>query len=84
MEHDKNVVVKPLTGAFMNRLLRPVIVAALGTAASGSVAHANVEIGGTAGLHVFSTTNELGVPDVKDAPSERNSALFGLRIGIRS
>ncbi|MBV8762360.1 MAG: OmpA family protein [Deltaproteobacteria bacterium] len=66
----------------MNRLLRPVIVAALGTAASGSVAHANVEIGGTAGLHVFSTTNELGVPDVKDAPSERNSALFGLRIGI--
>ena len=66
----------------MNRLLRPVIVAALGTAASGSVAHANVEIGGTAGLHVFSTTNELGVPDVKDAPSERNSALFGLRIGV--
>ncbi len=66
----------------MNRLLRPVIVAALGTAASGSVAHANVEIGGTAGLHVFSTTNELGVPDVKDAPSLRNSALFGLRIGV--
>jgi OOP family OmpA-OmpF porin len=66
----------------MNRLLRPVIVAALGTAASGSVAHANVEIGGTAGLHVFSDTNELGVPDVKDAPSERNSALFGLRLGF--
>ena len=66
----------------MNRLLRPVIVAALGTAASGSVAHANVEIGGTAGLHVFSDTNELGVPDVKNAPSERNSALFGLRIGV--
>src|SRR5690242_12306911 len=66
----------------MNRLIRPVIVAALGTAATGSVAHANVEIGGTAGLHVFSDTNELGVPDVKDAPSERNSALFGLRIGV--
>jgi OOP family OmpA-OmpF porin len=41
-----------------------------------------VEIGGTAGIHVFSTTNELGVPDVDDAPSERNSALFGLRLGV--
>jgi outer membrane protein OmpA-like peptidoglycan-associated protein len=70
----------------MNRLFRPSIVAAClaagGIAASTSVAQANVEIGGTAGIHVFSTTNELGVPDVKDAPSERNSALFGLRLGI--
>ncbi|MEO8842895.1 MAG: OmpA family protein [Kofleriaceae bacterium] len=70
----------------MNRLFRPSIVAALlaagGIATSTSVADANVEIGGTAGIHVFSTTNELGVPDVKDAPSERNSALFGLRLGI--
>ena len=61
-------------------------VAALGIAASGlgmtSVAHANVEIGGTAGIHVFSTNNELGVPDVANAPSERNSALFGLRLGM--
>ncbi len=69
----------------MNRLFRPTIVAALaagGIAASSTVADANVEIGGTAGIHVFSTTNELGVPDVKDAPSERNSALFGLRLGV--
>ena len=67
----------------MNRLFRPTLVAALGTAASRfDVAHANVEIGGTAGIHVFSDTNELGVPDVNDATSERNSALFGLRIGV--
>ncbi|MFT3698342.1 MAG: OmpA family protein [Kofleriaceae bacterium] len=70
----------------MNRLFRPSIVAAVlaagGFAASTKVASANVEIGGTAGLHLFSDTNELGVPDVKDAPSERNSALFGLRLGI--
>ena len=46
-----------------------------------SVAHANVEIGGTAGVHVFSTTNELGVNDATGANSERNSALFGVRIG---
>ena len=65
----------------MNRLLRPTMLPHWRTAASGSVAHANVEIGGTAGIHVFSTTNELGVPDVNDAPSERNSALFGLRLG---
>ena len=69
----------------MNRLFRPTIVAALaagGLAATASVASANVEIGGTAGIHVFSNTNELGVPDVADAPSERNSALFGLRLGV--
>jgi OOP family OmpA-OmpF porin len=47
-----------------------------------SVAHANVEIGGTAGVHVFSTTNELGVDDKPGANSERNSALFGLRLGV--
>jgi OOP family OmpA-OmpF porin len=47
-----------------------------------SVAHANVEIGGTAGVHVFSTNNELGVNDTPDANSERNSALFGLRLGV--
>ncbi|HEX5064343.1 MAG TPA: OmpA family protein [Kofleriaceae bacterium] len=66
----------------MNRLFRPTIVAALGIAASASIASANVEIGGTAGIHVFSTDNELGVPDTDDAPSERNSALFGLRLGV--
>jgi len=49
---------------------------------SGSIAYANVEIGGTAGIHVFSDNNELGVPDVANAPSERNSALFGLRLGV--
>ena len=64
----------------MNRLFT--IAAATGIAASASVASANVEIGGTAGVHVFSSTNELGVADIKGAPSERNSALFGLRLGM--
>jgi len=66
----------------MNRLFRPTIVAALGIAASASIASANVEIGGTAGIHVFSTDNELGVADTPAAASERNSALFGLRLGV--
>jgi len=69
----------------MNRLFRPTIVAVFGIGLSlsaASVASANVEIGGTAGIHVFSTDNELGVPDIDNAPSERNSALFGLRLGV--
>src|SRR5262245_47757220 len=70
----------------MNRLLRPILVAALaagGTVAtSTSIAWANIEIGGTAGIHVFSDENELGVPDIQMAPSERNSALFGVRLGV--
>jgi len=64
----------------MNRLFRPTLVAAL-IAGTSAMASANVEVGGTAGIHVFSDTNELGVPDVTDAPSQRNSALFGLRLG---
>ncbi len=71
----------------MTRLVRPSLVTALaagGIAAAASVASAqpSIEIGGTAGVHVFSSTNELGVPDVSNAPSERNSALFGLRVGV--
>src|SRR3954470_919578 len=71
----------------MNRLFRPTVVAALAagvaaTSALSGTAFANVEVGGTAGVHVFSDTNELGVADVPMAPSERNSALFGLRLGV--
>jgi outer membrane protein OmpA-like peptidoglycan-associated protein len=71
----------------MTRLLRPSLVTALaagGIAATASVASAqpSIEIGGTAGVHVFSSTNELGVPDVSNAPSERNSSLFGIRVGV--
>src|SRR5262245_2017412 len=69
----------------MNRLLRPTLVAALaagGIVATSTSVLAGVEIGGTAGIHVFSDQNELGVPDIAMAPSERNSALFGLRLGV--
>jgi outer membrane protein OmpA-like peptidoglycan-associated protein len=68
-----------------NRALRTIALAALtagGIAVTTTSAHANVEIGGTAGLHVFSKTNELGVNDVADANSEKNSALFGARLGV--
>ncbi len=47
-----------------------------------ATARANVEIGGMAGVHIFSDVNELGVPDVPNAASLRNSANFGVRIGV--
>jgi hypothetical protein len=50
--------------------------------AATSVAHANVEIGRTAGIHVFSSRSELGVADQPDGPSQRSSLLAGLRIGV--
>jgi OmpA-OmpF porin, OOP family len=72
----------------MNRLLRPTIVAAwvagaLAALTSGRPVSASpVEIGGTAGIHIFAHDNELGVADVPNADSERNSALFGVRLGV--
>jgi len=69
----------------MIRLLRPTILAALaagGLAARANHADANVEIGGSAGVHVFAHDNELGVADIPNANSERNSAMFGLRLGV--
>jgi len=66
----------------MNRLKLAALSSAVAVAGLATTASANVEIGGTAGIHVFSSNNELGVPDVDDAPSERNSALFGLRLGM--
>ena len=65
----------------LNRLFRSTVVAAALMGGLG-VASANVEIGGTAGVHLFSDSNELGVDDVALAPSERNSALFGVRLGV--
>ena len=61
----------------MNRLA--VIVIAL-TGGAG-LAHAGVEIGGIAGSHVFSHHDGLGVMSGPNAESQRNSALFGVRLG---
>jgi OOP family OmpA-OmpF porin len=62
--------------------------AILGTLVLGTTAaHANVEIGGFAGLHVFSSSNGLGVPDASVNPmraevSQKNSAIFAGRLGF--
>ncbi|HVK84954.1 MAG TPA: OmpA family protein, partial [Kofleriaceae bacterium] len=50
-----------------------------------SVAGANVEVGGIAGLHAFSNTSGLGVGEDLDPAMENslaNSALFGARLGV--
>ncbi len=51
------------------------------TVASVSSAQAGVEIGGTAGPHIFSDENGLGAPD-NSPVYQSNSALFGARIGV--
>jgi OOP family OmpA-OmpF porin len=49
--------------------------------ATSSVASANVEIGGTAGFHMFSEDSSLGA--VGPMPTtEKNSAFFGARLGF--
>ena len=53
-----------------------------GLVATTGVGHANVEIGGMAGVHVFNQDNELGVFDIPAAPSQSNSALLGIRVGV--
>ena len=68
----------------MNRLkLAAALSSALAaTAGTATVASANVEIGGTAGIHVFSSNNELGVPDVDEAPSLSEPLRAALVSGI--
>jgi len=64
------------------------VAALVGTLVLGTTAaHAGVEIGGFAGLHVFSNTNGLGVPDasanpMRAATSQKNSASFAGRLGV--
>jgi OmpA-OmpF porin, OOP family len=63
-------------------------VAIATTALGAGRASANVEVGGTAGLHTFSQDSDLGVvkgmdgEPVPGATSLKNSALFGLRLGV--
>src|SRR5262249_1339389 len=51
-------------------------------ALSATPAQANVEVGATAGLHSVRVNEGVGVKDGRNATSLRNSALFGLRLGM--
>src|SRR5439155_17880157 len=54
--------------------------------ATSRLASANVEIGGTAGLHLFSDKDGLGIPKniegTSMAETLKNSAFFAFRVGI--
>ncbi|MGE0397104.1 MAG: OmpA family protein [Kofleriaceae bacterium] len=65
--------------------MKRVAASVLALVAAPSLALAEVEVGGLAGLHVFSKEGDLGVPDnaaPEDRESLKNSAIFGLRLGV--
>ena len=65
--------------------MKRVAASVLALVAAPSLALAEVEVGGIAGLHVFSKEGDIGVPDRatdSDRESLKNSALFGLRLGV--
>jgi len=69
----------------MNRFAA--LALAISLVGAPSLARAEVEVGGTAGLHMFSKTSGLGIEDVPEADADmanslKNSALFGVRLGV--
>lgn len=61
--------------------MKRIALAVVALSALTTNALANVEIGGTAGLHIFSDTNSLG-RDTNQTYNQANSAFFGLRLGF--
>ena len=59
--------------------MKRLAVALVAVVGMSTTAHAGVEIGGTAGLHVFSDTNGLGK---QTGLEQASSAMFGIRISI--
>jgi OOP family OmpA-OmpF porin len=69
----------------MNRFAA--LVLSLAFVGAPTIASAEVEFGGLAGLHTFSTNSGLGTEDVAAGDADmvnslRNSALFGFRLGV--
>ncbi|HWO17558.1 MAG TPA: OmpA family protein [Kofleriaceae bacterium] len=54
----------------------------LGLAGAAHAERPPVEVGGIVGLRVFNDDSGFGVDDAPDADSQRNTALFGLRLGV--
>ena len=61
--------------------MKRIALAVVALSAMTTNAFANVEIGGTAGIHIFSDTNSLG-RDTNETYHQVNSAFFGLRFGF--
>jgi OOP family OmpA-OmpF porin len=56
--------------------------AVIGVVGLAGPARAEVELGGVTGVRVFSADSGIGVEDGPDADSQRNTALFGIRVGV--
>jgi outer membrane protein OmpA-like peptidoglycan-associated protein len=61
--------------------MKRIALALVALSAMSTRAQANVEIGGTAGVHIFSDTNSLG-RDTNKTYHQVNSSFFGLRFGF--
>ncbi len=62
--------------------MKSLTAAVLGVMGATAVVHANVEVGGIAGVHVFRENDKLGVVDKANPGSQSNSALFAFRLGV--
>jgi OOP family OmpA-OmpF porin len=58
------------------------IATLIGVLGLAGPARADVEIGGVAGVRTFNDDDGFGVADRPDADSQRNTALFGVRLGV--
>ena len=56
-------------------------LAIIGVLGVAGPARAEVELGGVTGVRVFNDDNGFGVEDGPDADSQKNTALFGIRVG---
>ena len=62
--------------------MKRTVAAAIGVLGLAGAAHAEVELGGIAGLRVFSDDSGFGVEDGPEADSQKNTALFGIRLSV--
>ena len=62
--------------------MKRLVAAVIGVAGLAGLARAEVELGGTTGLRVFNDDSGFGVEDHPEADSQKNTALFGIRLSV--
>ncbi len=62
--------------------MKRTVAAVIGVLGLAGPARAEVELGGVTGVRVFDDDNGFGVEDGPDADSQKNTALFGIRVGV--
>jgi OOP family OmpA-OmpF porin len=64
------------------QIMKRTVAAVLAVLGLAGPARADVELGGVTGVRVFNDDNGFGVEDDPRADSQRNTALFGVRVGV--